>query len=310
MKILVLGSSGFLGRNAADYFAAKGHKVIRHGFRRAGYSYPDEPWVTADLREPGKVDYAGFDVVIQTAAASSGCKDTLEDPAMHIATNGVMNSYILKECAKAGVGHVIFPSCSVMFASSPIAQKELDWDASAELNAAYLGFASTKIFCEQLCRFYASISDTKFTVMRNTNYFGPFDKFDLNHSHVFGATITKVMRATDKITVWGTGEEARDFLYVEDFCRFAELAIEKQTTRYALYNVGSGVAVQIRDLVAKVVAASGKNLTIEYDTSKPTIPTSLCLDSTKAREELGWEPSVSLEDGIVGTLKWWGENYS
>ncbi len=306
MKILVLGATGFMGRNVAEYFIAKGHEVVRHGCMRNAD-------IQANLLGPKAVDYRGFDVVIQCAAATSGCKDTLQDPALHIAANGVMNSYILKECAQSGVKHVIFPSCSVMYPSSDSPLKETDFDANTPLNPAYLGFASTKLYCEKLCEFYAGISDTKFTVMRNTNFFGPYDKFDLERSHVFGATMTKVMQCQniDKkeiITLWGSGEEARDFVHISDFCRFVELAIERQPTKYALYNCGSGQAVKINDLAAEMIKQGGKDIYIEHDLSKPTIPTSLCLDTTKAREELGWQPQVSLEEGIQRTMKYWQEN--
>lgn len=331
MRILVLGATGFVGRNCMEYFAAKGHEVIAHYHLRGVTLEHATRFVKADLHDEDAVKrmMEGVDVVIQAAAATSGCKDTLQDPALHIRSNAVMNSYIFPAAVKAGVKHVIFPSCSVMYQSSDAPLRESDFDAQTPLNPAYLGFASTKLYCEKLCEFYAGISDTKFTVMRNTNFYGPYDKYDLNRSHVFGATITKVMTAgrpivptsemsayevsqrqkeADTVTVWGTGEEARDFLHVENFCRFAELAIEKQSAKYELYNVGSGQAVKIRDLVAKVVDLSGKKLAIEYDTSKPTIPTSLCLDTTKAREELGWEPEVTLEYGITSTLAWWKDN--
>lgn len=300
-RILVLGATGFVGRNAAEWFAAKGHEVVRQGCMRNAD-------LQANLLGPQAVDYTGYDVIIQCAAATSGCKDTLEDPAMHIANNAVMNSYILKECAKAGVKHVIFPSCSVMYQSSPIPLKESDFDANTPLNPAYLGFASTKLYCERLCEFYANISDTKFTVMRNTNFYGPYDKYDPDRSHVFGATVRKVMDATDKVTVWGAGTEARDFLHIDNFCSFVEAAIERQPTKYALYNVGSGVAVKINELVQAIINHSGKQLTIEHDLTKPTIPTSLCLDTSKAKTELGWEPSVGLFEGIGSTLDWYRKN--
>lgn len=305
MRILVLGASGFVGRNVAEYFATKGHEVMRHGNTR-----PAD--IQADLCLPNAVDYTGVGVVIQCAAATSGCKDTLLDPALHIAKNAIMNSYILKEATAAGVKHVIFPSCSVMYQSSDTLLKESDLDFNVPLNPAYLGFASTKLYCEKLCEFYAGLGNTRFTVMRNSNFYGPYDKYDPDRSHVFGATVRKVMSAPEEggaITVWGTGEEKRDFLHIDNFCTFVEAAIERQTAKYALYNVGSGVAVSINELVQAIINHAGKQgLTVEHDTTQPTIPTAFSLDTTKAREELGWESTVGMFEGIGRTLDWYRAN--
>ena len=69
---------------------------------------------------------------------------------------------------------------------------------------------------------------TKYTIVRHSNIYGPHDKFDLEKSHVFGATITKVMQAKDKIEVWGEGKEIRDFLYIDDLIDFIKKALLKQ----------------------------------------------------------------------------------
>ncbi len=125
---------------------------------------------------------------------------------------------------------------------------------------------------------------------------------------MFGATITKVMTAKDKISVWGTGEEERDLLHADDLNRFVELAITKQADKYRMYNCGLGKAVSIKDLVNKIVKASGKKLAIEHDLTQPTIKTSLFLDCSLAKQELGWEPQVDLDPGIARTIDWWREH--
>ena len=66
-----------------------------------------------------------------------------------------------------------------------------------------------------MCEFYSNLSKTKYTVIRHSNIYGPYDKFDLEKSHVFGATLTKVMNGKERVTVWGTGREGRDLLYIE-----------------------------------------------------------------------------------------------
>jgi nucleoside-diphosphate-sugar epimerase len=139
--------------------------------------------------------------------------------------------------------------------------------------------------------------------------YGPYDKYDLERSHMFGATITKVMTSTDgKINVWGTGEESRDLLYVDDLVKFVDAAITKQTTPYELFTVGAGIAYKVKEVIEKIIKHSGRELEMVHDLSKPTIPTSLYLNYTKAREVLGWEPEVDLDNGIIKTINWYKEN--
>jgi GDP-L-fucose synthase len=114
--------------------------------------------------------------------------------------------------------------------------------------------------------------------------------------------------ADGKIMVWGSGEEARDLLYVDDLVDFVARVVDRQTTPYALFNAGYGHAIPINELVAEIVAASGRSLSIEHDFGKPTIKTSLALDCAKAARELDWRPQVSLAEGIRRTIDWWRAN--
>jgi nucleoside-diphosphate-sugar epimerase len=86
------------------------------------------------------------------------------------------------------------------------------------------------------------------------------------------------------------------------------LCLEKQPEPYRLYNCGLGKATTIKDLVHKIVLASGKRLAIDHDLSQPTIKTSLCVDYSLAKRELGWSPQVTLDEGIAKTIAWWREN--
>ena len=122
--------------------------------------------------------------------------------------------------------------------------------------------------------------------------------------------MTKVMSAPDKgsVVVWGTGEEERDLLYVEDLVDFVELALEKQESHYELANFGLGKATSIAQLVKSVVDISKRDLDIVYDTTKPTIKTSLAVDISCAEKLFGWAPNTSLESGIKKTMDWWKQN--
>ncbi|HVE43858.1 MAG TPA: NAD(P)-dependent oxidoreductase [Gammaproteobacteria bacterium] len=310
-KVLICGATGFIGRNLTEQLSQREDlEVHAVRYHRPEYHCPGVIWHQADLRKPEDVERVieGMDVLIQAAATTSGAKDIVSRPYIHVTDNAVMNAYLFRAAFEHKVKHVVFFSCTVMYQSSDQALLESDFDANKPLHARYFGVGNTKIYTEKMCEFYASISDTKFTAIRHSNVYGAHDKFDLERSHVFGATITKVMAAEDKVIVWGTGEEERDLIYVDDLVEFVELAVNKQTEKYRLYNCGLGQAIPIKTLVEKIVGYSGKSLQIEHDLSQPTIKTSLFLDCTLAKTELGWAPRTDLDSGIQKTLTWWRAN--
>ena len=310
-KVLICGATGFVGRNLTEQLS-KRHDLDIHAtrFNRPEYHCPNVTWHHADLRKPEDIERViqGVDIIIQAAATTSGSKDIVTRPFIHVTDNAVMNSLLFRAAFEHKVKHVVFFSCTVMYQSSETALKETDFDANKPLHPRYFGVGNTKLYIEKMCEFYAGISDTKFTAIRHSNIYGAHDKFDLERSHVFGATITKVMTARDKISVWGTGDEERDLLHADDLVNFVELAIEKQPEKYRLYNCGLGQAIPIKQLVHKIVAHSGKQLVIEHDLSQPSIKTSLFLDCSLAKNELGWAPKIMLDEGIIKTIAWWREN--
>ncbi|MDO8436448.1 MAG: NAD-dependent epimerase/dehydratase family protein, partial [bacterium] len=291
-KILICGAAGFIGRNMAEYFAQRGDfEIFGTYFNSEPLSNPKITMIKANLTNKEDVGRAvkGMDIIIQAAATTSGAKDIVEKPYYHVTDNAIMNSLIFRAAYEYNVSHIIFFSCTVMYQSSDNPVKETDFDANKEIYPNYFGVGWTKVYIEKMCEFYSKIGNAKYTVIRHSNIYGPHDKFDLEKSHVFGATMTKVMTTKDggKVVVWGTGEEARDLLYISDLVNFVELAIDKQQSKFELYNVGLGAFVSVVDLVKKIIAISKRNLQIEYDTSKPTIKTKLRLDSSKAKNSLG-----------------------
>jgi nucleoside-diphosphate-sugar epimerase len=116
------------------------------------------------------------------------------------------------------------------------------------------------------------------------------------------------MRASDSITLWGNGEEARDLLYVDDLVDFVKCAINKQGAAYALFNCGSGIPTTVNELARAIIKASGKDISVVHDLSAPSIPTSLHLDCTRADRALDWKPATSLEQGLMKTIEWYKEN--
>ena len=309
-RILVCGATGFIGRNVVERLSRQPDielLAIEHKISR--FDCPNVQWIEADLTRESDVSQAlrNIDVVVQAAATTSGAGDIVNRPFIHTADNAVMNSHLFRAAYDRAVKHVIFFSCTVMYPSSETALRETDF--TGEIAPQYFGVGWTKVYLEKMAEFYAGLGRTKYTVLRHSNIYGPHDKFDLERSHMFGATVTKTMTAQDgRIVVWGEGEEARDLLYVDDLVDCVENAIAHQDEPFGLYNIGYGEAFAVKDVVKRIVSASGRDLTIEFDRSKPTIKTSLFLDCALAKHTIGWEKSTTFDTGIEATLSWYKAN--
>src|SRR3989344_6982953 len=309
-RILVCGATGFIGRNTAEYLSKReDFEVYGTYFNSPPYKHEQIRLIHADLT--GRIDVERVakdkDIIIQMAANTSGAGKTTTTPHIHVTDNAVMNSLLLRAAFENKVRHFIFPSSSTIYPSSDTPIKETN---EIEINPVYYGSANTKLYIEKMSKFFSKQEVTKHTVLRQSNIYGPNDKFDLERSHVFGATLTKVMKAKEgeTIKVWGTGEEKRDLLYVSDLVKLIEEVIDRQDSPFELFNIGFGAMISVGELVEKIIKYSGKKLKIEYDQSKPTIKINLALDSTKARNFFDWSPKISLEDGIRKTIDWYKEN--
>ncbi len=309
-KILICGATGFIGKNITLGLSKnKNYKIHAVRFKRPAYkTSTNVKWFQADLRNPSSVDklMKGMDIVIQAAATTSGSKDIVSKPYVHVTDNAVINSYMFRSAYDQKVKHFIFPSCTVMYPSSKKATKESDYNGN--IIDKYKGAGETKVYLEKIAKFYSMLSETKFTIIRHSNIYGPHDKYDLDKSHVFGATITKVMRAKDTLEVWGTGNEIRDFLYTEDLISFIKLVITKQKSNYEIYNCGSGVPIKVKDLCKKIILLSGKDLKIIFNKAKPSIPFNMYLNCNKAKRDLGWKATNNIDLGIKKTINWWKKN--
>ena len=318
-KVLICGIGGFMGKNIADYLLDDGAYEIYGTVTGTLKIIPSEI-------ESGKIHVCDLthgpsvsklikdispDIIIQAAATTSGVKDILSKPYIHVTDNAVMNSLLLREAYENNVGHFLFLSCGVMYQPGELPRTEKDYNESDEIYKSYFGVGWTKVYVEKMMEFYSRLGRTKHTVIRHSNTYGPYDKYGKEESHMFAATIDKVMKAQDgdTIEVWGTGEEtARDLLFVDDVSEFIRDAILQQTELYKLYNVGYGRALTVKEVVEKIIEVSGKKLNIKYNTDKPVIATKLSLDSTKALDELGWSPQTMIEDGIKKTMDWYKNN--
>lgn len=314
IRVLVCGATGFVGRNVIERLATRDDiEVVGTYYKTA----PDSSLIKNSNISLSKVDLTcesevnslivDKDIVIQAAAVTSGSRDIVAKPYLHVTDNAIMNSLIFRACFDNQVKHVVFFSCTTMYPSNEEPVREEDFNY--KIIDKYFGVGWTKVYLEKMCEFYSRISPTRYTAIRHTNVYGSYDKFGLERSHVLGATITKVMTNKDgRIVVWGDGSEKRDLLYISDLVDFVEIAVDSQKDPYELINVGSGSAVSIKELVEKIIEISGRQIEVEYDLIKPTIKFDLTVNIDKATNKYHWSPRISLEEGLEKTLAWYKDN--
>jgi len=312
-KILVCGATGFIGRNILESLSeTKTHDLVAHWNVREPYGIKNLKesieWRKADLLKREDIDklLEGVDTIIQAAAVTSGSKDITERPHVHVCDNAVMNSLLLAQACFAGVKRIIYLSCSVMYESNagPLRENQVDIN---KIHRRYFGAAHTKLYIERLLEFYSMTYGIDCMAIRHSNIYGPYDKYDKQISHFFGATVRKIMDCRDDvITVWGNGTEKKDLLYVSDLVNFITAAIDQGWSGYEVVNCGSGEALSITEIVTRMVALSRRTLRVRYDSKMPHIKATIEMSCEKIRKKYGWHPLTTLEEGIQRTYNWYG----
>jgi nucleoside-diphosphate-sugar epimerase len=310
-KILILGATGFVGRNLAERLYKEGYTNLRnHGFTRKLEGFGES--VQGDLRDDKFVEeiMKGVDVVYHCAASTSNAVDTIYAPLLHVTPNVIINALTMEKAYKEGVKKFIFLSSSTIYPESgERAVRETD-NIYESIYKTYFPVGWMKRYAEVLCKMYSEIliNPMQTVIVRPANLYGPHDKYDLDKCHVTPASIIKVATRLDPIPVWGDGTEIRDLLYIEDFCEALQLIMEKEEV-HEIYNVGSNKGYSVNEVIGYLKEIEGLESPIDYVNNKaPMIPTRL-IDSYKIFYTLGWEAKTSIKEGLEKTLNWYKSVY-
>ena len=310
-KILILGATGFVGRNLAERLYKEGYTNLRnHGFNRKLEGFGES--VQGDLRDDKFVEeiMKGVDVVYHCAASTSNAVDTIYAPLLHVTPNVIINALTMEKAYKEGVKKFIFLSSSTIYPESgERAVRETD-NIYESIYKTYFPVGWMKRYAEVLCKMYSEIliNPMQTVIVRPANLYGPHDKYDLDKCHVTPASIIKVATRLDPIPVWGDGTEIRDLLYVEDFCEALQLIMEKEEA-HEIYNVGSNKGYSVNEVIEYLKEIEGLESPIDYVNNKaPMIPKRL-IDSYKIFYTLGWEAKTSIKEGLEKTIKWYKSEY-
>ncbi|MFL6566456.1 MAG: GDP-L-fucose synthase family protein [Burkholderiales bacterium] len=254
------------------------------------------------------------EVVLLAAAKAGGILANATYPAQFIHDNLAIQTNVIHEAFRAGVGELLFLGSSCIYprdCPQPIKEEFL---LTGPLEPTNRPYAIAKIAGIEMCWSYNRQYGTRYLCAMPTNLYGPGDNYDLQTSHVLPALMRKFheakLRNERSVTVWGTGTPRREFLHSDDMAdacihlveHSADVRTRLGAGRAPLVNVGCGEDQTIAELAAAVRAAAGSRAEIVYDGSKPDGTPQKLLDIAIVRS-LGWQPRIPLAEGLRSTYE-------
>ena len=265
-----------------------------------------------DLRRRAEVDRmladTRPDMVVHLAAVVGGIGANRTQPGRFFYENALMGIELLEACRVAQVPKVVVSGTVCAYPKyTPVPFQETSlWDGYPEETNAPYGLAKKMLLVQ--AQAYRSQYGMNAVYVLPVNLYGPHDNFELESSHVIPAMIRKFLEARDRgerqVTLWGDGSPTREFLHVRDAARAFRHAVERFNGSEPV-NFGCGQEIAIRDLAALIARIAGYNGQIVWDTSKPNGQPRRRLATDRARDWLGFEAAVTLEEGITEVVRWY-----
>ncbi|MFA8342829.1 MAG: GDP-L-fucose synthase family protein [Rhodothermaceae bacterium] len=309
-KIFIAGHNGMVGRS-----------IIGKYINDSDFDLVTINRNEVDLRDQQKVNMF-FErnkptMVIIAAAKVGGIFANNKYRAEFIYDNLLIEANIIHSAFINNCKKLLFLGSSCIYPKNCVQPIKEEYLLSGKLEYTNEPYAIAKIAGIKLCENYFKQYGCNFISVMPTNLYGPYDNFDLQHSHVLPALVRKIHDAKinklDKVTIWGSGLPQREFLFVNDLadaCRFVMDNVDAESlynNDITHLNIGTGVDCSIKELAVTIKNIIGFEGDFEYDTSKPDGTSKKVLD-VKRMKDLGWSSTIQLNDGIRRTYAWYLEN--
>ncbi len=311
MRILITGAAGFIGYHAAKRFLNKGYEVL--GFDSIN-SYYDPIYKHARLKEllpfsnfkfqqghlENKDELSAFweshkpDYILHLGA-QAGIRYSIENPAVYITSNVVGFQNVIDLALKFNVKNFVFASTSSVYGNN----KQIPFSESHETKSPISLYSATKLSNELVATVYGNLFKLPTTALRFFTVYGAFSRPDMAMFK-----FAKMIVENTWLPVYGEGKMQRDFTYVEDILDGVEAALQKIQVN-KVYNLGRGKPENLMDMIKLIETGLHKNANLEFKPMQLGDMHNTFADISLARTELGYDPKITLEEGIPIFLNWY-----
>jgi GDP-L-fucose synthase len=302
MTILVAGGTGLVGSAIVRELKRVNKDVV--GISSKDVNLLDRDKTFAYIKNINPT------TIIDAAAKVGGIGGNNSFPVEFLTQNLQIQSNLMDAAHAAKTEKFVFLGSSCIYPRNCPQPIKEDYLLTGELEQTNSAYAIAKIAGIELIKSYRKEYGYKWISVMPTNLYGPNDNFDLENGHVLPVLVRKFIEAkksdSSEVILWGSGSPFREFLHVDDLARAVLICIEKYDDAQQI-NVGSGLEVTIKDLAGKIATIVGYSGRIVWDANKPDGTPRKVLDITKV-SNLGWKPTISLDQGIAATVEWYLEN--
>jgi nucleoside-diphosphate-sugar epimerase len=311
---LITGVAGFIASKVAEFLLDDGFAVVGFDNLNDAYDVRLKEWRLKRLVDRPGFRFCAVDISDRSAveaaweragrphavihlAARAGVRQSVEDPWVYLATNVTGTLNLLELCHRHDVGKLVLASTSSLYGAHNAMPAREDSDTNRPLSP----YAASKKAAEMLCATYHALYGLDVTVCRYFTVYGPAGRPDMSLFR-FVQWISEGKR----VTVYGDGQQSRDFTYVDDIARGTIAAL--RPLGYETINLGADKPIVLTDAIRLIEKLLGKASKLEYQPRHPADVLSTWADITRARSLLDWQPQTTCEQGITDLVRWYQEN--
>ncbi len=305
MKVLVTGGAGFIASHVVELFIEKGYEVVivdNLSTGRRSNLHPKAKFYEMDIRDPKLHDVFAAEKpdFVNHHGAQMDVRKSVADPQFDADVNVRGSINLLDAARHNGVKRVVYISTGGAVYGEP---EYLPCDEKHPINPI-CPYGASKHTVEHYLFMWKYLYGLEYAVLRYPNVFGP--RQDPHGEAGVVAIFTGLMLAGKPVTINGDGQQQRDFVYVGD-CASANLLVTEHPDANGIYNVGFGKPTDVNEIFTALKGITGYPYAANYGPAKAGETRKIYLDATRIRTQLGWAPTVTLEDGLARTVEYFRE---